>query len=98
MRYLLIENLQGHRKVIQVENTVVVINRLRARGYKAYEVENPPCLQTIRQWIRQGKCKAICGCWIDAESGSRCPIHHAMSWLTVYLGSNNNEFALTRLP
>lgn len=40
-----------------------------------------PSINTLMRWEMQGKCKALCGCWVEPDG--HCGIHDKPSWLLV---------------
>lgn len=83
MKYIVVNT---YRVVPVVDDMLSkVINHLRFRGYTCHESTKPPAKRTLRRWAKQNRARAICGCWIDTKSGSRCEVHHVMSWLSVLL-------------
>jgi hypothetical protein len=85
-KYILVDVGWNNRRLVRIDSSAYNVNdiasRFRSKGYTVREVCDPPSERTRRRWIKQGKCRAICGCWIDTLPGQRCPKHNTMSWLT----------------
>lgn len=82
MKYLMVN--KPRLKIVPVDNNSLkeAFRNLSIRGYNPREVAKPPSKRTIRRWRKQGKCRALCGCFIPCVSGERCYNHNEMSWLT----------------
>jgi shikimate 5-dehydrogenase len=52
--------------------------------YNVQEVSAPPSKRTLQRWVKNGRARATCGCWVNTDKGARCPTHNKQSWLTVY--------------
>lgn len=86
MKYLLVD-LKGHRKILCLEDKDFdSIYRRLSRGYMVRQISRPPSKTTLNRWRKCGKCKALCGCWVGPQKGSRCTIHNTMNWFTALIG------------